>query len=160
VIPATFVHERNPTERGIRSSFVIPRLIRFPTNPNREVNQEQTETNLISTKKKHRPLKSAACFRRNDEETQELGSSIIVIATTEPARRRSCEVTSGDQSEDKFAPDLLPRHPLESFLCKEVVESSSRGFQDCDHRKLWLETATRLRAEESSRTMKQHSRRE
>jgi hypothetical protein len=51
-------------------------------------------------------------------------------AAAEPTRRRSCEATSGDQSEDKFAPDLLPRHPLESSLCKEVVESSTRGNAD------------------------------
>jgi hypothetical protein len=48
-IPATFVHERNPRKHGIPSSSVVPRLIRFPTNPNRGVNQEQTETNLVST---------------------------------------------------------------------------------------------------------------
>jgi hypothetical protein len=31
----------------------------------------------------------------------------------------------------------LARHLLESSLCKEVIESNNRGFQDCDHRKFW-----------------------
>ncbi len=114
---------------------------------------------------KHKPLKSAACLRRNNEEPmhenqnkvtnkqtnceqissnrqqqrpkawrcllpQEPGSSIAATEAAEPTRRRSCKATSGDQSEDKFAPDLLPRHPLESSLRKEVVESSSKGNAD------------------------------
>jgi len=54
----------------------------------------------------------------------------------------------------------LPRHPLESSLYKEVIESINRGFQDYDHSRLWRETTTYPQAEESSRTLKQHNRQE
>jgi hypothetical protein len=73
-----------------------------------KVTNKQTNCEQISSNRKQQRQKAWRCFL-----PQELGSSIAATAAAEPTTRRSCEeATSGDQSGDKFAPDLLPRHPL------------------------------------------------